>query len=168
MKKENIVESPEELDRCVEIGARHTSEIGKPALIFNSEYGKLSKNQKLLLSSFDSNGIARFDRYGDNITVKMLDLSCLTAYTGKEYSLFSRNDRQFLVVGTERGIHISKELSDTLIKRGYKWTGHTHVGDTEYCLMPSDADYETLRKFHQKRSVIFNSVGKFYVFGEEE
>lgn len=152
----------------MEIKSRHTSDIGKPALILNSEYGRLSKNQKLLLHSFNNEGIAHFDRYEDNISIKMKDLSCLTAFTGKEYSLFSRNDRQFLVVGTETGIHISNILSDELVAKGYKWSGHTHVGNTDYCLMPSDADYETLRKFHQKRSVIYNSVGRFYVFGEED
>ena len=152
----------------MEIKARNTSSIGKPALIYNSEYGRLSKHQKLLLNSFDENGIAKFDRYNDNIDIKMKDLSCLTAYTNIEYSLFSRNDRQYLVLGTERGIHISDELTDYLISSGYKWSGHTHVGETDFCLMPSDADYETLRKFRQKRSVIYNSVGKFYVFGEEE
>ena len=152
----------------MEIKTRNTSSIGKPALIHSSEYGRLSKHQKLLLTAFDKNGVARFDRYGDNVTVKMKDLSCLTAYTGIEYSLFSRNDRQYLVLGTERGIHISEELTENLVQNGYKWSGHTHVGDTDFCLMPSDADYETLHRFHQKRSVIYNSVGKFYVFGEEE
>lgn len=152
----------------MDIHTRHTSETGKPALIYNSDYGRLSKNQKLLLTSFDENGIARFDRYTDSISVKMKDLSCLTAYTGKEYSLFSRNDRQYLVVGTEKGIKIPEDLSNTLIQTGYKWSGHTHVGITDFCLLPSDADYETLRKFRQKKSVIYNSVGNYYVFGEEE
>ncbi len=152
----------------MEIKARNTSSIGKPALIYNSEFGRLSKHQRLLLNSFDENGIAKFDRYSDNIDIKMKDLSCLTAYTNIEYSLFSRNDRQFLVFGTERGIHIPDELTDYLVSSGYKWSGHTHVGETDFCLMPSDADYETLRKFRQRRSVIYNSVGKFYVFGEEE
>lgn len=152
----------------MDINARNTSVIGKPFLIYNSDYGRLSKYQKLLLNSFDDKGIAYFDRYGDNIDIKMRDLSCLTAYTGKEYSLFSRNDRQYVVVGTERGVHIEDKLSEQLINNKYKWSGHTHVGESDYCLMPSDADYETLRKFHQKRSVIYNSIGKYYVFGEEE
>ena len=152
----------------MEIQARNNALIGKPSVIYSSSYGRLSKNQKLLLNSFDDSGVAKFDRYGDNVSIKMRDLSCLTAYTGIEYSLFSRNDRQYLVFGTERGIHISEELTRHLVENGYKWSGHTHVGNTLFCLMPSDADYKTLRQFKQKRSVIYNSVGNFYVFGEEE
>ena len=55
----------------MEIKARNTSSIGKPVLIHNSEYGRLSKHQKLLLNSFDENGIAKFDRCNDNIDIKM-------------------------------------------------------------------------------------------------
>jgi len=152
----------------MEMFSRHTSETGKPVLIYNTEYGKLSLRQRLLLKSLEQSSVVKFDRIDDNITVKMKDLSCLTAYTGREYSLFSRNDRQYLVVGTACGIHINDDLADELIDKGYKWSGHTHVGDDVLCLFPSEADYETLRKFRQKRSVIYNSIGRFYVFGEEE
>lgn len=152
----------------MEIQSRRTSETGKPVLIFNTQYGKLSKTQKLLLLKLKSSNVVSFDRVDDNIHIKMKDLSCLTAFTGREYSLFSRNDRQFLIVGTDRGICIDEQLSNQLIKTGYKWTGHTHIGDTELCLMPSDADYRTLKKFKQKQSVIYNSIGQFYVFGKEE
>lgn len=130
--------------------------------------GILSTTQKLLLKSLEIKSVARFDRYSDNISIKMKDLSCLTAYTGREYSLFSRNDRQYLVVGTERGIHIDEELTNELVKSGYKWSGHTHIGNDMFCLMPSDADYETLDKFSQKRSVIYNSIGQYYIFEKEE
>lgn len=152
----------------MEIKTRNTSAIGKPSLIFNTEYGRLSTTQKLLLKALENSETAHFDKYADNINIKMRDLSCLTAYTGKEYSLFSRNDRQYLVVGNERGIHIDDELTAELVNKGYRWSGHTHVGCDRFCLLPSDADYETLDKFSQKRSVIYNSVGQYYVFEKEE
>lgn len=151
----------------MEINARNTSIVGKPSLIFNSEYGKLSTTQKILLHTLEKDAVAHFDKHADNIRIKMRDLSCLTAYTGKEYSLFSRKDRQYLVVGTECGIYIGDELTDKIIRYGYRWTGHTHVGTTKLCLMPSDSDYTTLKKFRQKRSVIFNSIGEYYVFEKE-
>ena len=151
----------------MDINARNTSAIGKPALIFNTEYGLLSTTQKLLLNALKESPVVRFDRYAENVHVRMRDLSCLTAYTGREYSLFSRNDKQYLVIGTERGIHIAEELADKLVEQGYKWSGHTHVGNNKFCLMPSAADYATLGKFKQKRSVIYNSIGQYYVFEKE-
>ena len=74
----------------------------------------------------------------------------------------------FKLYGVDTLLDPGDELTDYLINSGYKWSGHTHVGETDFCLMPSDADYETMWKFRQIRSVIYNSVGKFYVFGEEE
>ena len=139
------------------IKTRNTHIVGKPALMLT--VGELSKKQKILLTALENNDVAKFCRKSDNISIKMQDLSCLTAITGKEYSLFSRNDKQFLVVGTKKSINIDRELSSYLLENGFKWTGHTHVGTTIECLIPSIADYETLEMFKQKRSVIFNSVG---------
>lgn len=152
----------------MDIKARNTSAIGKPSLIFNTEYGLLSATQKLLLNALEKQAVVHFDRHEENIKIKMRDLSCLTAYTGKEYSLFSRNDRQYLVVGNENGIQIAERLTRELVNLRYRWSGHTHVGNDIFCLMPSDADYDTLSKFKQKHSVIYNSIGQYYVFGKED
>ena len=91
----------------------------------------------------------------------------MTAYTGLEYSLFERNDMYIIIQGDKYGIHIDKKLSAELINRKYFWIGHTHPGNTFECLTPSDSDYDTLKVLNQKRSTIYNSIGKFYVFGEE-
>lgn len=44
----------------------------------------------------------------------------------------------------------------------YKWIGHTHPRTTFECMMPSEADYNTLKLFKQKRSMVYNSVEEFH------
>lgn len=152
----------------ISIQNRHTSVIGKPALIYNTQYGKLSKTQEKILNRLEQDDVAKFNKAKDNISIDMQDLSALTAYTGVEFSLFSRNDEYIIVKGTPSGIKIDTKLSAYLINKKYTWTGHTHPGSDYYCLYPSEDDYVTLKAFNQKHSVIYNSVGNYYVFEMED
>ena len=62
----------------------------------------------------------------------------------------------------------TEKVPDMERLRKYKWIGHTHPGHDVICLTPSDSDYDVLNKLNQKRSVIYNSVCMYYIFGEEE
>lgn len=99
-----------------------------------------------------------------NLDVNMKDLSCLTAYTGLEYSLFSRNDKLILIKGTKTGMNLNSSLSFEILNKRYKWEGHTHPGFTKNCLIPSSSDYNVLKFLNQKKSIIYNSVGDYFIF----
>ena len=74
--------------------------------------------------------------------VRMSDLSALTALTNDEFAMELR-------------------------LQGYRWSGHTHPGTDDLCLMPSDGDKEILKKFPQRRTTIYNSLGKYYILAKE-
>ena len=97
----------------------------------------------------------------------MKDLCCLTGYYKVEFALFRRPGTYIVYRGTARGISISNDDYLYLLNNNFKWIGHTHVGDTFFCLYPSDGDYDTLKKMNQRRSVIYNSIGDYHVFGLE-
>lgn len=149
----------------IDISSRSTSSIGKPSLIYNSSFGKLSLKQRKLLEKFKHSQIIELIKRDENISINMKDLSALTAYTNLEYSLFERNDKQIIMQGTKTGMHVTKNQAIKLLNDKYKWVGHTHPGNSRNCLMPSEQDYDTLKFFNQNQSMIYNSVGQYYVFG---
>jgi len=151
----------------VAIKNRNTSLVGKPKLIYNYTFAKLSKTQQLLLSKLENNKLVIINKHAENVNITMKDLSAMTAHTGLEYSLFSRNDNYVIVKGSATGIHLTARESAMLLNNKYTWTGHTHPGNTFICMTPSDSDYDTLKYFNQKHSVIYNSIGDYYIFGEE-
>lgn len=162
------IETIDEDDLGITINNRgNTSVTGKPFLIYNTEFGRLSKKQRDILEELNKNSVLKIDKKKYNIKINMKDLSCLTAVTGLEYSLFDRNDTCIIIQGSKYGMQLDKKLSMELVNKQYKWVGHTHPGNTNLCLLPSDDDdYRTLKLIGQKQSVIFNSIGKYYVFEE--
>lgn len=152
----------------IKMQSRNTSVIGKPSLIYNTEFGKLSNTQLKVLKLLEKDNIVEINKSLNNVKITMKDLSCMTAHTGLEYGLFERNDKYIVVKGTERGINIDKKASTTIINGKYKWVGHTHPGNTLNCLMPSDADYKVLKLLNQKSSIIYNSIGRYYIFEKED
>lgn len=149
------------------IQIRKTSLIGKPTLLVNSVYGKLSKKQEMLLDKCKYSGTNKevyFNKKSDNLKITMKDLSCLTAYTNVEFSLFERTDSYYLIMGTHTGVHLTPNFISRLIGMKYKWIGHTHPGTTPLCLYPSPCVYEVLNTLNQESSAIYNSVGEYYVF----
>lgn len=145
------------------IGNRRTDRVGKPLILSVSTEGRLSLTQKKLLEKFKVKDKVYINRHTDKIKVDMVDLSCMTSVTKVEYSLFERPDSYIIYKGTDRGIHISNDDYIKLLNGRYKWVGHTHVGYDFFCLQGSDGDYETLKKMHQKQSVIFNCVGQYNI-----
>jgi hypothetical protein len=152
----------------INIQNRNTSIVGKPPLIYNTSYGKLSLTQQRILDKLKDNKLIKIEKHKENISIDMKDMSSLTAYSGLEYSLFERNDMYVVVEGTSSGMTLKTNDSAYLINNRFKWIGHTHPGSGFNCLIPSDDDYETLKKFNQKRSVIYNSIGEKYIFELEE
>lgn len=151
----------------VDINKRNTHLVRKPKVLYNYSFGKLSKTQQQLLDMLNEKDSIEIDKKRYNIKVTMKDLSSLTAVTGVEYALFERNDKYIIFKGNSYSIHLSNNIMAMLVNQRYTWVGHTHPGREFNCLMPSDGDYETLKMLNQKRSMIYNSVGDYYVFEED-
>jgi hypothetical protein len=94
-----------------------------------------------------------------------LFLAALTAKEQVEFAMFTRGSERLIVRGDGRRVNINCLDAARLSARGYRWSGHTHVGDW---LMESRGDKIILRQFQrQSRSIIYNSLGKFYHFFPE-
>lgn len=140
----------------------HTGK-GNPNAILHSGV-ELNNRQKRLLDNlpeFDSRTTV------DREDVSMRDLSALTAYTGDEFAMFTKNSERLIVRGNTVKVNITPEKAAELAAQGYKWSGHTHPGYDNLSLMPSGGDKEVLRAFNQAESVIYNSKGMFSTFGKE-
>jgi hypothetical protein len=129
------------------------SGVGKPDDIARHKRPLNKRQQRLLdkLPSFDSRVIVR------KSDVSMIDLAALTAKESVEFAMFTRGPERLIVRGDRGSVNINPFDAVVLNALGYKWSGHTHVGDW---LMESVSDKIILRQFNQKRSVIYNSFGK--------
>ena len=96
--------------------------------------------------------------------VKMTDLSALTAVTGDEFAMFTSKGKRLLIRGNSNSVNINADRAKQLQKQGYKWSGHTHPGLSEFNLIPSDGDRLILRCFNQKLSVVYNSKEQYLTF----
>ncbi|MBQ7596958.1 MAG: hypothetical protein IJU56_00075 [Clostridia bacterium] len=100
-------------------------------------------------------------------SVNMSDLSALTAYTGDEFAMFTKGQNRLIIRGGVDNVNIDAKAAESLAKEGYRWSGHTHPGDSFNCIFPSDGDKLVLKQFKQNTSVIYNSKGQFSTFGKE-
>jgi hypothetical protein len=101
--------------------------------------------------------------YDSRVTVKksdvsMMDLAALTAQENVEFAMFTRGSERLIVRGDRWCVNINPLDAIVLSARGYKWSGHTHVGHN---LVASYGDKKILGYFNQRRSAIYNSFGKF-------
>lgn len=144
------------------IEQKHTSK-GNPNAILHYDVPLNNRQEKLLeqLSEFNSRVTVPKN------SVNMSDLSALTAKTGDEFAMFTKENTRLIVRGNSIKVDINSEQATELSNNGYKWSGHTHPGTTTYCLFPSDGDKEILKCFSQDTSVIYNSKGDFSTFGKE-
>jgi len=99
-------------------------------------------------------------------SVSMRDLSALTAKTGNEFAMFTKGNERLIVRGDINNVNISLAKAKDLYEQGYKWSGHTHPGVDQFCLISSSGDEEILKVFNQKESVIYNSKGLYSIFGK--
>jgi hypothetical protein len=131
--------------------------VGSPSAV--ARHGKrLSNRQQRILDSLPW--------YDSRVTVKkgdvsMMDLAALTAKENVEFAMFTRGAERLIVRGDRGSVKINPLDATVLNARGYKWSGHTHVG---YWLMESEGDRRVLRQFSQKISVIYNSFGQHNTF----
>jgi hypothetical protein len=93
--------------------------------------------------------------------VSMIDLAALTAKENVEFAMFTRGPERLIVRGDRYSVNINPLDAAVLSAHGYKWSGHTHVGDY---LSPSEGDKDVLWQFAQKRSVIYSAMGKRNIF----
>ncbi|MFR2745840.1 MAG: phage minor capsid protein [Roseburia hominis] len=124
----------------------------------------LNKRQTYLLeqlSGYDSRCVV------SKKNVKLSDLSALTAQTGVEFAMFTKGSERLIIRGDERSVNVSKSYALELKLLGYRWSGHTHPGIDDFCLMPSSGDKEILSIFSQDCTAIYNSTGKWYVLEKE-
>jgi hypothetical protein len=91
----------------------------------------------------------------------MIDLAALTAQENVEFAMFTRGPERLIVRGERYRVKINQFDAAKLNAQGYKWSGHTHVGNY---LAASDGDEKILGQFAQKRSVIYNAMGKHNIF----
>lgn len=98
--------------------------------------------------------------------VKMSDLSALTAHTGDEFAMFTKGNKRLVIRGNSGVVNIGIKEAKELNRNGYKWSGHTHPGIDNLCLMSSGGDMDILRCFKQDTSVIYNSKGLYKPFNK--
>jgi hypothetical protein len=133
------------------------SGVGRPDDIVRHNRPLNNRQQRLLDSLFG---------YDSRVTVRksdvsMIDLAALTAKEGVEFAMFTRGPERLIVRGNERHVNINPLDAAVLKARGYKWSGHTHIGSN---LNESPGDKDVLWQFTQRRSVIYNAMGKRKIF----
>lgn len=160
-QKPVIISSGESgMNRQIHNIEQRNSARGKPVAVAHFGVDLSPRQIRILghLSGYDSEYIAK------KKDVSMADLAALTAETGDEFALFTRKGERLIIRGDSLSVNVTYEKALELRKMGYKWSGHTHPGNDDFVLFPSDGDKEILKVFEQEQSVIYNSVGKFYVF----
>jgi hypothetical protein len=142
----------------------HVKKKGNPNALMHYGVGLSAKQRRLLekLPGYDSRAIV------DKYAVSMSDLSALTAYTGDEFAMFTKNKKRLIIRGNATSVNIDFDAAEILAAEGYKWSGHTHPGIGEFSLLSSDGDMQILSAFPQTRSVIYNSSGQRKQFEKEQ
>ncbi|MCD7828520.1 MAG: hypothetical protein LUG85_08340, partial [Clostridiales bacterium] len=163
--KQKFVDIDDESDIIkadVTISSRSSGK-GNANAILHFDVDLNNRQQKLLdsLPEFDSKVVVK------KSDVKLSDLSALTAKTGDEFAMFTKQGKRLIVRGNNTMVNITAEKAAELAQAGYHWSGHTHPGTDVLCLIPSDGDKKILAAFGQSTSVIYNSKGDNSTFGEE-
>lgn len=127
-------------------------------LIFDVDLNNRQKELLKVLPEFDSNCIIKKN------DVNMKDLSALTAKTGVEFAMFTKENSRLIIRGDQSSVNIDVEKALKLCQSGYRWSGHTHPGMDFLSMQPSDGDYAILECFKQENAVIYNSKGDFRTF----
>ncbi len=145
------------------IEQQHTGK-GNPNAIMTFDMPLNNRQQKLLddLPEFDSRVTV------PKKSVNMSDLSALTAKTGDEFAMFTKGEERLIIRGNSKKVNINIDEAKALSEKGYKWSGHTHPGVDDNCLMPSKGDKDILAVFDQETSVVYNSKGNYLTFVKED
>ena len=102
------------------------------------------------------------------------DLVALTAATGDEFAMFSVGGRRLIIRGNHTSVPVTPEMGRELARQGWRWSSHTHPGETPHVLRSSSGDRSVLGAMgHQRfgyetldrpRSRILNSRGDAIIF----
>ena len=164
-KKSDIIKSSKrDMNQQIQSIEQRNTARGKPPAVTHFGAGINTRQSNILdhLRNYDSEYLVK------KKSVSMTDLAALTAETGDEFALFTCKGERLIIRGDSNSVNVTYEKALELRERGYRWSGHTHPGNDDFVLFPSAGDIEILRAFGQEQSVIFNSVGKFYVFERGE
>lgn len=133
---------------------------GNPNAILTYGVSLNNRQQKILdsLTAYDSFVVV------SKKSVKMSDLSALTAETGDEFAMFTKGKTRLIIRGNQKSVNVDFAKATELVKDGYRWSGHTHPGTDFLSMQPSDGDYQILKLFNQESSAIYNSKGEFRIF----
>ena len=144
------------------IEQKHTGK-GNPNAVLTFGRPLNNRQQKLLdaLPEFNSRVIV------PKSSVNMADLAALTAVTGDEFAMFTKENERLIIRGNYFMVDIGIKEATELNSQGYKWSGHTHPGVDRNVLAASEGDKDILMMFRQKMSVIYNSKGQFLTFEKE-
>ncbi len=127
-------------------------------LIFDVDLSNRQKELLEALPEIDSSCAVKKNN------VNMKDLSALTAKTGVEFAMFTKENERLIIRGDRYSVNIDIEKAEQLKMAGYRWSGHTHPGTDFLSMQPSDGDYAILDCFNQENAVIYNSKGDFRTF----
>jgi len=137
--------------------------VGVPSAIYKHNKPLNNRQQALLdkLPEYDSRAVVGKD------DVSMNDLAALTAKTGDEFAMFTRGSERLVIRGNSMHVKIDSRSATELSAQGYKWSGHTHPGDSKTVLRSSEGDKVVLRAFNQDISAIYNSIGDHQTFNKK-
>lgn len=125
----------------------------------------LNQRQKSLLEhlpAYDSRMIT------ERRNVNLRDLAAMTAVTGDEFALFTRKGQRMIVRSNAFMTNVDVDSAEVLAAEGWRWSGHTHPGTDVNAIMPSYGDYEVLKAFRQRFSVILDARGRYGIFGDDQ
>jgi hypothetical protein len=136
---------------------------GNPNAVSHYGVALSAKQQRLLdkLPDYDSRTIVQ------KRDANLADLSALTAFTGDEFTMFTKAQERLIIRGNAFSVNINPEQAEVLSNIGYKWSGHTHPGTDNLTLIASAGDMAILDVFNQEQSVIYNSKGDYQQFFKE-
>ena len=142
---------------------KRSNAMGRPNAVLLLNVNLNKRQLKLLekLESFDSWVIIKKN------SVSLKDLSALTAKTGCEFAMFTKGNSRLIIRGNDHKVNIHPEDATKLANHGYRWSGHTHPGNTNLCLFASEGDRDILKIFGQEHSVIYNSKGQYNVIDRD-
>jgi hypothetical protein len=101
--------------------------VGQPDDIFRHGLPLDNRQQRVLDELPETGSRAVFGK--DDVS--MLDLSALTAKTGDEFAMFTLGNKRIVMRGDEKSVTLREEEVRRMVAQGYKWSGHTHPGDSE-------------------------------------
>ena len=113
------------------IEQRHTGKGNPNAIItFDVELN----HRQTQLPEFDSRVIV------PKSSVNMADLSALAAKTGHEFAMFTKGQERLIIRCNSSSVNIDIAFARQLAAAGYRWSGHTHPGDSIQSMIASGGD----------------------------